>query len=184
MHKSIFSRNIRVSDKDIFVFDNLFCQSDILNIFQQIVANEKPSFARVNNEEKNYAPLLMSSPKISDKYITPIYEMVSTLVSDYFSNLDLTARRIQVNFNSFGEFQSIHQDQDSVLTVLYFANPTWKVDWLGEISFYDDSRNEVISAITPIPGRIVIFNSLISHRGGVPSRLCFTPRIVVAIKFN
>ena len=68
------------------------------------------------------------------------------------------------------------------VTALYFANPEWQDDWQGETVFYDRA-GEPFHAVAPKPGRVLVFDGGIVHRGGVPSRKCFEPRLSVAFKF-
>jgi hypothetical protein len=67
--------------------------------------------------------------------------------------------------------------------VVYFANSRWESDWSGELHFYGDDPDLSV-AIQPRPGRMVIFDGLLPHRAGVPSKLCLDPRITVALKFK
>jgi len=98
-------------------------------------------------------------------------------------NLECTGlNRAYVNFNLFGDFQYAHCDGDE-WTALYFANSKWGPDDGGEFMIYGDDPDLAI-AVQPKPGRMVIFDGLLLHRGGVPSKLCFEPRITLAMKFN
>ena len=53
----------------------------------------------------------------------------------------------------------------------------------GETVFYDRA-GEPFHAVAPKPGRLLLFDGGIVHRGGVPSRKCFEPRLSVAFKFR
>ena len=89
--------------------------------------------------------------------------------------------RIYANLNLFGDFQFAHRDGDG-WTALLFANPEWWADWGGEFIAYSGLAYD--HAISPRPGRMLIFDGLIPHRGGVPSNFCHAPRISIAIKFE
>lgn len=91
--------------------------------------------------------------------------------------------RAYANFNLFGDFQFAHTDGDNEWTALFFINDEWKPDWGGELLLYDESADLSLS-IPPKPGRLAIFDGLILHRGGVPSKHCFQPRISFALKFS
>lgn len=92
-------------------------------------------------------------------------------------------RRIYANLNLFGDFQFAHHDGDG-WTALLFANPVWGEDWGGEILFYNGADAPFDYAIAPRPGGLLVFDGLIQHRGGVPSKFCHIPRITIAIKFG
>lgn len=90
--------------------------------------------------------------------------------------------RIYANLNLFGDHQFAHDDGD-VWTALSFVNDEWHPDWGGELMLYEPGRPAAPAwAIQPLPGRMVIFDGLIPHRGGVPSKHCLLPRISVALK--
>lgn len=91
--------------------------------------------------------------------------------------------RVYANFNLHGDFQFAHEDGEG-WTALYFVNSNWEEDWGGELLIYPNPDSGVAYAIEPRPGRMVIFDGMIRHRGGVPSKLCFDARISLAIKFR
>lgn len=91
--------------------------------------------------------------------------------------------RIYANFNLHGDFQFAHEDGDG-WTALLFVNARWKEDWGGELIIYTDDNASHGYCISPRPGRMVVFDGMIRHRGGSPSKLCLEPRISLAIKFR
>jgi hypothetical protein len=91
--------------------------------------------------------------------------------------------RVYLNVNLFGDFQFGHVDGDG-WTALLFANARWGEDWGGEIIFYPEGQDAFCYAIYPKPGRMLLFDSTLYHRGGVPSKFFHGPRMTVAIKFS
>jgi hypothetical protein len=94
--------------------------------------------------------------------------------------------RVYCNNSLYGDHQNAHVDNEDAIpdvTSLYFANAEWQDDWHGEILLYD-RRGEPFHAVAPKPGRLLVFSGDIRHRGGVPSRTCFEPRLSVAFKFK
>ncbi len=91
--------------------------------------------------------------------------------------------RIYANLNLFGDFQFAHEDGDG-WTALLFANAEWREDWGGEFFAYGSEQRSFDYSIMPKPGRMLIFDGLIRHRGGVPSKFCHEARITLAIKFG
>ena len=90
--------------------------------------------------------------------------------------------RIYANFNLHGDFQFAHEDGEG-WTALVFINSQWDEDWGGEFLIYPEGDTPFAYSIAPSPGRMVIFDGMLRHRGGVPSKLCYDPRISLAIKF-
>jgi hypothetical protein len=92
--------------------------------------------------------------------------------------------RAYANFNLFGDYQFAHPDGDE-WTALLFANDRWEDDWGGELLLYDEPTSASLAwAVPPRPGRLVVFDGLILHRGGVPSKHCLVPRVTVALKLK
>ena len=91
--------------------------------------------------------------------------------------------RVHCNNHLFEDLQNAHTDLVPGITSLYFANYEWNDDWHGETLLYGSS-GEPIYAVAPKPGRLLMFAGDIVHRGGVPSRACFEPRLSVAFKFK
>ena len=100
-----------------------------------------------------------------------------------FAERSLGLERIHCNSHLYGDLQHAHVDLTPGVTALYFANTDWHDDWQGETIFYDRA-GEPHSAVAPRPGRLLVFPGDMVHRGGVPSRKCFTARLSVAFKFK
>jgi SM-20-related protein len=92
-------------------------------------------------------------------------------------------KRAYVNLSLYGDIQFAHEDGDE-WTAVAFVNETWNADWGGELLIYDESAAGVAYAIRPVPARMVVFDGLLTHRGGVPSKLTAEPRITLAIKMS
>lgn len=95
--------------------------------------------------------------------------------------------RAYTNVASFGDMLFSHTDclpGQHHLTALWYLCGTWDKEWGGETLFYDDDGDEVAYAITPKPGRLVIFDGAITHAGRPPNRICYAPRYTFAIKFE
>ena len=91
--------------------------------------------------------------------------------------------RIYANFNLHGDFQFAHEDGEG-WTALVFVNSRWDEDWGGELIIYPDRDAPYAYCVAPRPGRMVVFDGMIRHRGGAPSKLCLEARISLAIKFG
>ncbi len=91
-------------------------------------------------------------------------------------------KRAYVNFNLYGDVQFAHEDGDE-WTAVAFVNETWQDDWGGELILYEDPESHLGHAVVPQPARMAIFDGLLLHRGGIPSKLCTEPRLTLALKF-
>jgi SM-20-related protein len=109
-----------------------------------------------------------------------------SFAEEFFSKNGMLSKgvnRMYANMHLFGDYQLIHNDGDE-WTALFFTNQEWQEDWGGELIFYGDRKSDPAIAIPPAEGRAVIFDGLIPHRGGVPSKLCLEPRMNIVIKFK
>jgi SM-20-related protein len=95
-----------------------------------------------------------------------------------------TVERMYVNAYSYGDCPTVHMDhaEEGHFTVLYYANYEWNYNWSGETVFYNDARDEIIRAVYPKPGRIVVFDSTIPHVAREPNRICPVVRYTIAMK--
>lgn len=85
----------------------------------------------------------------------------------------------------YGDSTRIHRDIDcpDCVTFLYYGNLHWDPSWGGETVFFDDEKNAMY-AVTPKPGRLVLFNAQIFHRTGIPMRDCPTNRYGLSVFFR
>jgi hypothetical protein len=81
---------------------------------------------------------------------------------------------------------AIHIDCDveGWITGLVYVHPEWRAEWEGETLFYDDAREEIIRAVVPKPGRVVLFDARIPHTARPPGRWCSRMRTSIAFKLR
>lgn len=94
---------------------------------------------------------------------------------------------ILVNANTFGDCPMVHYDLPTAestdcYTVLYYAHPRWDANWGGETVLFTEARDDIVRAIYPRPGRILIFDSAIPHVSRAPTRVCAQVRFTVAFR--
>merc|ERR1719401_3205914 len=92
--------------------------------------------------------------------------------------------RMYTNSVMFGDAAFVHRDscEPEHVTALVYPNPEWASELGGETIFYDES-GEIVEAVEPRPGRLVIFRGCILHKGSPPSRLFWGARYTTAFKF-
>lgn len=110
---------------------------------------------------------------------------VRKTVTDHFGYKKISLDRAYCNAISYGDVCFTHIDRKKEtpsISVLFFANKNWKKDWGGEILFFN-KNDDAIFAITPKPGRIVLFHGHLKHRAGIPQRNCHESRKTFLIKY-
>ncbi|WP_433886334.1 2OG-Fe(II) oxygenase [Pseudomonas vranovensis] len=98
---------------------------------------------------------------------------------------EATLLGVYANGQTFGQDSPIHRDNkasEKGLTVVMFCNEHWATSWGGELVFYDHQKENVIKAVLPKPGRIVIFNGHVPHSARSPSVNCDRLRMTLAFK--
>ena len=111
-----------------------------------------------------------------------VYSCIRSAAEKVCPEPRIQLRRIHCNASLYGDMQFPHCDLTPGMTWLYYSNPVWDPNWMGETIFYD-SHCEPVYAVFPKPGRVVVFAADILHRGGVPSRECVEARRSLAFKF-
>ncbi len=125
--------------------------------------------ANISDETRNNVPSLRE-----------LWEIVEREITQGSCGIE----RVYVNAYSYGDCPTVHVDntQDGHFTVLYYANYEWNHNWSGETVFYNQSKDEILRAVYPRPGRIVAFDSRIPHVAREPNRICPVVRYTIAMK--
>jgi SM-20-related protein len=94
--------------------------------------------------------------------------------------------RVYTNYASFGDTLLTHVDavpNARELTALWYLCEQWDKEWGGETLFYDESGDAEL-AVSPKPGRLLLFDGAIRHAGKPPNRNCPVGRYTFAIKLR
>jgi hypothetical protein len=97
--------------------------------------------------------------------------------------------RAYASANSYGFCGEYHTDDDAkeyneVVTIMYYLNNTWNLDFGGETFFLNESKDDILLAVSPKPARAVIFDGFISHGPRPLSKLCNELRMVLTFKYR
>jgi SM-20-related protein len=170
-----------ISGKQLFVFDDVFTEA-FVDRFAAVLQRQRywnrPSFDRelaaVLNGETIVA-LRSAGEAILGRYHA---EMTAAPARQILSHALSSAVR-------FGDSCRLHQDDacGDCVTFLYYGNSRWDGGWGGETTFYDD-EGAAVTCVSPRPGRLVLFNAALFHRGGVPNRDCPTFRYVASLFYR
>jgi len=91
-----------------------------------------------------------------------------------------------INLTTPGDVHHSHTDNyDSRnLTVLYYVNPEWNVEWGGDTLFLDQETENIEFASQFKPGRLVVFDPRIPHLIRPSTTLAPQYRFSIALKFE
>ena len=170
----------------ILVIDGLFDQP-LIRMVHHFMSRLQFGLADYDTDETSHVLHWVHEFDVDQPSAVPpvraLIDRVVAITQELHPAKRLTLRRVHCNVHLFGDMQHIHTDIAPGVTALYYANPRWEQDWMGETLFYDES-GDAIYAVLPRPGRLVVFDGHLLHRGGVPSRDCHEPRLSVAFKFQ
>jgi hypothetical protein len=136
---------------------------DIMNYFNTLNADERT---------ERWQELATVMP-----YLHRIWALVSSAVPG-----TLALSRVFLNGHTFGLGDGIHDDGGvNAYTFLVYVTPDWEPAWGGETMYYTEATDDIVAAVLPKLGRLVIFDGRIPHAGRAPARLC-TDRITLAFQ--
>jgi len=175
-------RKSLISGRELFVCDNMV---DPMMV-QQVGALVRTLHYVRKEKSRPGVPGLAAVSDIPAERIgsDPFLRGVRQTVERLFPGEQLSDQRAYVNSSVFGDMYYAHRDCSAHrkhVTILYYVNLNWQIDWGGETIFYDDD-NEAQLAVMPKPGRMVISRGAMLHRGGVPLKICDQARFTVACK--
>lgn len=176
------TRRVEIAGMQLMVLDGLFADADVRSLFG-FLRGLPYQLNDYTSEETKYAKHWKTDfpPALAEG--TPVLRECIRTARTLMAGDDFVLERCYTNMILYGDFQGPHTDPPGGITAVYYANPEWKENWLGETVFYDEERQPV-QAVGVKPGRLALFHSDILHRAGVPSRECFEPRLSVAFKFG
>lgn len=104
-------------------------------------------------------------------------------IDDEYQLLDRGIKQARVNLSPPSECATVHTDRDG-LTLLYYANVEWDLNWSGHTLFMDDTLSEAEYTCLYKPGRVVLFDGSIPHMILSISPAVKTHRYSFAIQVN
>lgn len=183
MNKKVFTHN----NKKIVSYKNAFNYRENLALYDQIV---NTPFTRTNID------IYLLNNKDSDSkwwsVVEPTSEL-SRLINPKYMNIidELDWDRVKItgqyiNFGTSNTVDLIHADVQeegkNAYTILHYATHTWDPNWHGNTLFYCDDRESIIHGETFEPGKIVVFDSSITHSATPPSIKAEYARYTIATK--
>jgi SM-20-related protein len=179
------TRTASVEGRDVFVFDDLVPAEEATLYARAITkaAFTRSETARPDSLEfKHWAceMPLENLPRSS------LWLATERAVAAMRPDERLRPYRCYTNFASFGDVLLTHVDalpNTREMTALWFLCESWDTEWGGETLFYDATGDAQL-AVSPKPGRLLLFDGAIRHAGKPPNRNCPVGRYTFAIKLR
>ncbi len=175
---------LRVDGREVFVVDDVIGGERLAHLatwFDFAAAQRVESDSADGIDVRSWIVPLESGVVVQQPYSEAILREVDRC----FPGERFTLKRAYCNVVGFGDVLVPHRDSNAArdVTALLFVNDTWERIWGGETIFYNDA-GDAVHAVSPKPGRLVLFRSRIEHRGTPPSRLCLRSRLTLALKLE
>lgn len=171
---------------DVFVFDSAIDHEEAQQLYSEAAA---ASYRRVEfSVTKEYRHSVVDHP-VSQFVQTAAGRAMQRLAAGCFPSSGLKVYRTYTNAMLSSDVSFVHRDVDvdsdgvNVTVLMYPIDGTWDPSWGGETVFLD-SESEIVLAVLPKPGRVVLFDSRVQHVGRVPSSLFRDFRFSLAMKLS
>ena len=179
------TRTAQVEGRDVFVFDGLVPPEESARYFNALTAASftRTESARADTQEFRHWVCEMPLENLAKITLWPATQAA---VAAARPGEQYRAYRVYTNFASFGDQLFTHVDalpNARELTALWFLSERWDTEWGGETLFYDDGGDAQL-AVSPKPGRLLLFDGAIRHAGKPPNRNCHASRFTFAIKLR
>jgi len=125
-----------------------------------------------------------------DRIIQNTWHIINT--QKELVHLNLNVHTIILNGVSYGQEGGIHVDHGSEhpnaeegnYTAIIYLNREWTPSCQGETILYNIKGTEIIKAVIPKPGRMLLFDSRIPHQARPPNRSIDDLRITMAFHLS
>jgi hypothetical protein len=173
--------SLQINNKDITVLDNVF-EDHQLDLLNSLCINS------LYRGDHGSSPLAAGLDFRFVSYLTKD-QIVSTGLNKLLSKIsehikeDIYAGNFYINHYWHYTQSPKHTDSsfDDTITILIFCNNQWSEEWGGEIKFYSQ-QEKINSVIDFVPGRVVIFDSRLTHKVLPLTLEAKKPRFSLAIK--
>lgn len=178
-------RNASIEGRELVVHDDLLPAADIARYYSllQQAPFTRTEFARPDTQTHRH---WVSEMALSALLRLPLWQATASAVRALRPREAYRAYRAYTNHAAYGDMLHIHTDAlpgARELTALWFVCDRWEPDWGGETLFFDDG-GDARHAVSPRPGRLILFDGAIRHAGHPPNRNCYVPRYTLAIKLE
>lgn len=174
-----------VQGRRIAVYDGLLPEVEQLKLWAVLTraGYTRTEFARPDTaEHKHWATEIGLEALPTMPFLAPTLGALA----DFEPQRRYRPYRSYVNVAHYGDMLYTHTDCQpgaGELTALWYICDRWDHEWGGETVFFDEAK-DVRAAVSPRPGRLVIFDGDLLHAGRPPNRNCYASRYTLALKLE
>lgn len=179
------TRTMQVEGRPIRVYDDLVALSHVKQLTEAFLGANfvRDEVARPDTGQYRHWALNIALETAAQLVV---YQPTLSAVRDFEGGESYRIYRCYCNHAAYGDMLFTHTDAQpgqKGLTALWYIAPEWNVEWGGETLFFNADK-DAEAAVTPRPGRLVVFDGAILHVGRPPNRICYAPRYTLAFKLE
>lgn len=168
---------------DLFVFDDLLQPEVVGRIADDLATVPYHSRNSSSPDSQQYREWASHFPveQFSDH---PVQLAALSALTALYPQVSFEFWDVHCNNTTFGDWAFAHRDsnENGAYSALYYANKAWESDWYGETVFCQG--DEPVVSVSVRPGRLVLFDSRIKHRAGVPAMNCTAQRLTLSLRYQ
>ncbi|MEV8510699.1 2OG-Fe(II) oxygenase [Dactylosporangium sp. NPDC051484] len=174
-----------IDDRSVHVLDSVLSADQVTQLNDRFA---RAAFVRDESDgpDKAHVRTFNTDVDLAEFATWQLAKQAPETAAALFPGRELTLYRVHCNLTIYGDMGFPHQDCASDrndVTVLIFVNAEWRTEWGGELTFFN-AAGDAVHAITPRPGRMLVFEGALAHRVGIPMRECYESRLTLAVKFK
>jgi SM-20-related protein len=179
------TRQHSIEGREVRVYDGLLQMNDIQGLTAALQQGAFTHTESARPDTSAFKHWVLNIPMQSATQL-PVYQPTLAAAGGFRTGTEYRIYRCYCNYASYGDMLFTHTDCPpgaGELTALWFIAPEWNVEWGGETLFFDSSMDAQV-AVSPRPGRLVVFDGSLPHVGRPPNRICFASRFTLAYKLQ
>jgi hypothetical protein len=172
------------SGKEVFIYDDLYDWT-ARSYFYDFAVNSK--YTPLSNDttliehrgDFNLASHFNEADLIALRFLS---NESSHQLKKHFDGFEIT--QVRINLSTLNDKNRIHIDNTKQCkTLIYYLNLEWKIEWGGGLLIVNDDMKEIESAISYVPGRVIVMDGTIPHCISAPTILAPSYRLSLAIQY-
>ncbi len=179
------TRQYSIEGREVRVYDGLLQMNDIHGLTAALQNGAFTHTESARPDTSAFKHWVLNIPMQTATQL-PIYQLTLAAAGEFAAQAQYKIYRCYCNYAAYGDMLFTHTDCPpgaGELTALWFIAPEWNVEWGGETLFFDSSMDAQV-AVSPRPGRLVLFDGSLPHVGRPPNRICFASRFTLAYKLQ
>jgi Rps23 Pro-64 3,4-dihydroxylase Tpa1-like proline 4-hydroxylase len=185
LKKGLQMRHLKTSSgKNIYLYDDLFNYAERYAMYGFIKNSMFTTSGKDTNRLEHQGHFNIYS-SYSEQDVKNLGVMNNVVLKNALSDIgDLKITQARVNLSTLNDKNHFHSDELDGITLLYYPNMEWHLEWGGYTLFSDDATKNIEHCLVYTPGRVVIFEGNIPHCIAAPTNIAPTYRFSFAIQFK